>query len=203
MQRVQILSRRLQYEGPSNDDELHAWVVKNIGVDIPRVAVCQDHVPPFKFLADLFFERTSAALALANRGGSKTFIVALLHFLNSTYKAGCGCLTFGATEAQGNRCYSNIEDWCYERDRETGRRLDIILPFIRERPKKSQTVWKTGSVVEVVAGSENAVSGPHPAKAHADEIDQMERPVWNQSVAWLSPTRRQDHCHRGWPSMRE
>lgn len=181
VRRVQTLSRKLRYEGPSNDDELHAWVKKNIGVDIPRTAVCEDHVPPFKLLADLYFERTSAALALANRGGAKTFIIAVLHFLNSTYKSGCESLSFGATEAQGNRCYSNIEDWCYERDPDTGRRTDIVLPFIRERPKKSQTVWKTGSVVEVVAGSENAVSGPHPAKAHADEIDMMDEPVWNQS----------------------
>ena len=152
-----------------------------MGVDIPRKAVCEDHVAPFQFLADLFFERVSSALARANRGGSKTFIVALLHYLNCTYKAGCGCLSFGATEAQGNRCYNNIEDWCFEHDPDTGRRGDKVLPFIRDKPKKSSTLWKTGSVVEVVAGSENAVSGPHPAKAHADEVDQMERPVWNQS----------------------
>jgi hypothetical protein len=179
--RVQTLSRRLQFEGPSNDDELHAWIKRNIGVDIPRVAVCEGHVAPFQFLADVFFERVPSALALANRGGAKTFIVALIHYLNCTYKAGCGCLSFGATEAQGNRCYNNIEDWCYEHDPDTGRRGDKVLPFIRDKPKKSQTVWKTGSSVEVVAGSENAVSGPHPAKSHADEVDQMERPVWNQS----------------------
>ncbi|HWI67253.1 MAG TPA: hypothetical protein VNS88_02540, partial [Nitrospiraceae bacterium] len=81
---MQTLSRKLRYEGPTNDDELHAWVVHNIGVDIPRTAVCEDHIAPFTLLADLFFERTSAALALANRGGAKTFIVACLHFLNST-----------------------------------------------------------------------------------------------------------------------
>lgn len=179
--RVRTLSRKLQYEGPTSDDDLYAWIVKNIGVYIPRESVCEDHTSPFQFLADLYFERVPNALALANRGGSKTFIVALLHFLNSTYKAGCGSLSFGATEAQGNRCYGNIEDWCYERDPDTGRRTDNVLSFIRDKPKKSQTVWKTGSVVEVVAGSENAVSGPHPAKAHGDEIDQMERGVWNQS----------------------
>jgi hypothetical protein len=181
VQRVKTLSQKLRYEGPSNDDELHAWVITNIGVDIPREPVCEDHVAPFQLLADLFFERVGSALALANRGGSKTFIVACLHFLNSTYKPGCESLSFGATEAQGNRCYGNIEDWCYVRDPTTGRRTDTVLPFIRDRPKKSQTVWKTGSVVEVVAGSENAVSGPHPAKSHADEVDQMERGVWNQS----------------------
>jgi hypothetical protein len=181
VQRVQTLSRKLRYDGPQTDDELHEWVKQNLHVDIPRVAVCPDHVAPFKFLADLYFERTSAALALANRGGSKTFIVACLHFLNSTYKPGCESMSFGATEGQGQRCYQHIEDWCYKRDEETGRRTNEVKDFIQDKPLKSHTVWKTGSRVEVVAGSENAVSGPHPAKAHADEIDMMEQAVWNQS----------------------
>lgn len=181
VKRIQTLSRRLRYDGPQNDDELHLWVKINLGVDIPRVAVCSDHVAPFTFLADLYFERVNSALGLANRGGSKTFIVAVLHFLNSTYKPGCESLSFGDSEAQGQRCYSHIEDWCYEREKDTGRRTDVVKEFIKDKPLKSHTEWKTGSKVEVVAGSLGAVSGPHPAKAHADEIDMMDEPVWNQS----------------------
>jgi len=101
--------------------------------------------------------------------------------MNSTFKPGCESLTFGATEGQSRRCYSHIEDWCYEHDPETGRRTEIVKPFILDRPLKAHTRWKIGSLVEIVAGSENAVSGPHPAKAHADEIDLMDEPVWNQS----------------------
>jgi hypothetical protein len=181
VQRIQTLSRKLRYDGPQTDDELHLWVKQNLHVSIPRVAVCSDHVAPFTFLADLYFERTSAGLGLANRGGSKTFVVAVLHFLNSTYKPGCESMSFGATEGQGQRCYQHIEDWCFKRDEETGRRTNVVKDFIQDKPLKSHTVWKTGSRVEVVAGSENAVSGPHPAKAHADEIDMMEEAVWNQS----------------------
>ena len=108
-------------------------------------------------------------------------MVAVLHFNNCTYKPGAECLSFGATEGQGRRCYEHIEDWCYEHDEETGRRTNIVKPFIQDRPLKTHTKWLTGSMVEIVAGSENAVSGPHPSKGHADEIDLMERPVWNQS----------------------
>jgi hypothetical protein len=113
---VTTLGRRLQDDGPQNDEELDAWIQVNIGVKIPRTCVCPDHQSPFQFLADLYFERIGSALALANRGGSKTFVVAILHFLNCTFKPGCEALSFGATEAQGNRCYGNIEDWCYVRD---------------------------------------------------------------------------------------
>jgi hypothetical protein len=180
IKRLNSLSEKLKADGPQNDDELHYWVKINIGVDIPRTSVCEDHVAPFSFLADLFFERVDAAFGFANRGGAKTFIVAILHYINSTFKPGCESLTVGATEQQGNRCYSNIEEWCYERDSATGRRTDIVLPFIRDKPKRTETVWKTGSKVEIVAGTESAVSGPHSSKTHTDEIEQMDAGTWTQ-----------------------
>jgi hypothetical protein len=127
------------------------------------------------------FERVGSIFGLANRGGSKTFIVAILHYANATFKPGCEGLQFGATRSQGDRCYRNIEDWCYEHDRESGRRQDKVKEYIQGDPMKSETNWKNGSRVEVVAGSESAVSGPHPQKAGADEIEQMEEGVWNQS----------------------
>lgn len=192
MKRVLTLSRRLRSAGPQTDDELHAWVKFHIGVDIPRVAVCDDHQAPFDLLKTAYFEKqaveidgeivgVSGILVRANRGGAKTFIVAIIHFLNATYKPGCEGLQFGATEGQGRRCYDNIEDWCYEHDKSTGRRLEQVKPFILDKPMKSETKWKTGGKIEVVAGSEKAVSGPHPQKAGADEVDQMDDNVWNQS----------------------
>ena len=108
-------------------------------------------------------------------------MMAILHYDNATYKPGCECLSFGATLAQGQRTYDHIENWCYEHDSETGRRTNVVKAFIDGKPLKSETKWKTGSKVEIVAGSENAVSGPHSAKTHADEVDQMEPGVWNQS----------------------
>jgi hypothetical protein len=181
VERVRALARRVRTDGPQTDDELHAWVKGNLGVDVPRVAVCDDHDAPFQFLADCYFERVGSALALANRGGAKTFIVAILHFVNSTYKPGCESLSFGATQGQGNRCYSNISTWCYVRDAKTGRKTDQVQDFIDGEPKMKETDWKTGSKVEVVAGTETAVNGPHPQKAHADEIELMDDGTWSES----------------------
>jgi hypothetical protein len=67
------LEARLQESGPQDDDELHDWLKFELGIDIPRVAVCEDHNAPFDLLADLYFERIEAALGVANRGGAKTF----------------------------------------------------------------------------------------------------------------------------------
>lgn len=187
---VQTLSRRLHVEGPQSDDELHSWIKREILVDIPRVAVCEGHTSPFNFLADVYFYRVgvqiedefvhTGALARANRGGAKTFIVAIIHYLNATYKPGYEGLSFGATEAQGNRCYSNVENWCYIHD-DQGRRTDDLKPLVDGKPKRSETNFLHGSKIEVVAGTETAVSGPHPQLGHSDEIEQMDAGTWTQS----------------------
>ena len=86
------LEERLSEEGPTNDEELHEWLKFELKIDIPKVAVCDGHDAPFQFLADLYFERIDAALGVANRGGAKTFLVAVLHWLNSRFKPGCEIL---------------------------------------------------------------------------------------------------------------
>src|SRR4051812_6929523 len=77
------LKKRPKTLGPQTDDELHKWIKDNLGYDIPRQRVCPDHASPFEFLADVYFERVTSAIAVANRGGSKTMISAILHLLNS------------------------------------------------------------------------------------------------------------------------
>lgn len=167
---LQALQQKLKIDGPRNDDELHAWVLETIGVDIPRVSVCENHQPPFEFLADLYFERTDSALLMANRGGSKTFLVAILHLVNSKYKPGIEGLTIGAIEAQAKRCYSHLQLFL------TKSKEDDVATT-----KISETIWKNGSKVEIVPGTMAAVNGPHCQVVHADEAELMDPAVYDES----------------------
>lgn len=169
----QELERRLAEFGPQNDDELHAWIKAELKIDIPRTSVCANHDPPFKFIADLYFERVDAVLAMGNRGGGKTLLVAILHWLNSLFKPGCESCTFGATEAQSLRCYAHLKSWIYDEDGE--RKPEIVSSLMRE------TLFKNSSKVEVLPGTPAAVNGPHPQKAHADEIELMDDGTWKES----------------------
>jgi len=131
------LEARLREMGPQTDDELHEWLKFELGIDIPRTAVCEGHSAPFDFLADLYFERTEAALGVANRGGAKTFLVAVLHWLNSRFKPGCESCTFGATEAQSLRAYAHLKNWIYddEKTRKSGKAVlkpEITTSLMRE-----------------------------------------------------------------------
>lgn len=167
------LEARLDLYGPQTDDELHEWIKSEMGLDIPRVCVCEGHTSPFKFLADLFFERIDAALAVANRGGSKTFIVAVLHWVNSKFKPGVESCTFGAIEAQSFRAYAHLRGWIYDKDGE--KKPEIVSSLMRE------TLFRNGSKIEVLGSTPEAVNGPHPQKSHADEVELMREDTWRES----------------------
>src|SRR6187551_2702166 len=73
------LKKQREALGPKTDDELHKWIIDNLGLNIPRVAVCDDHQSPFDFIADIYFERVDSAIAVASRDGGKTMASALIH----------------------------------------------------------------------------------------------------------------------------
>jgi hypothetical protein len=136
-----ILERKVSAVGPINDDELHDWINAELGIDIPRTAVCDGHVSPFQFIADLYFNRENSVIVMANRGGSKTFGVAVLHYLNGTFKPGIEGFTFGATEAQSKRAYAHLKSLIRKAN------ADNI-----ENSLESKTTWKNGSSLEIVPG---------------------------------------------------
>jgi hypothetical protein len=169
----QQLEEQLSEFGPQNDEELHEWLKFELGIDIPKVKVCEAHDAPFTFLADLYFERVEAALGVANRGGAKTFLVAVLHWLNSRFKPGCESCTFGAIEAQSFRAYAHLRNWIYDEDGNL--KPTIVSSLMRD------TTFKNGSKIEVLGSTPDAVNGPHPQKAHADEIELMRDDTFRES----------------------
>lgn len=166
---LEDLERRLSLDGPQTDDELHAWITRNIGINMPRTAVCEGHVAPFQFIADLFFQRTVSVVAMANRGGSKTFGVAVLHLLNMLYRPGIECATVGAIEQQARRAYMHFQkliDQCAK---------DAVATSLM-----SETRFKNGSRLEILPGTVNAVNGPHPQIVHFDEVELMDPEVYQE-----------------------
>lgn len=174
---MEALRKQQSLQGPQTDDELHAWIKTNLGMNIPRNAVCDGHCAPFDFIADMYFERETAALAMASRGGSKTMSSAIIHLLNSLFKPGCESLTVGAIEAQSKRAYENLKKLLVIHGK-------VNLPA--EHPKvirtiESETTFEGGSKVEIVPGTMAAVNGPHNQKVHVDEVELMDPSVWNES----------------------
>lgn len=87
-------------------DLLHAYIKERLGLNVPRIAVCDNHQAPFDLLCDIWFEEVENALVMANRGGSKTTISALLLHLNSNGKDGCESANSGAILDQARKCFT-------------------------------------------------------------------------------------------------
>lgn len=174
---LQGIARHSKEQGPKNDDELHSWIQNNLGMNIPRVPVCPGHQTPFQFISDIYFERVGAAIAMANRGGSKTMSAAIIHLLNSLFKPTCESISVGAIEAQAYRAYENLTKLIKKHGK-----VDVPKdnPEIQHSIQK-ETVFKNGSKVFVVPGTVSAVNGPHPQKVHLDEVELMEPDVFAEA----------------------
>ena len=171
------LKKKPKHKGPQNDEELHNWIKLNLGLDIPRVSVCPDHESPFKFLSDVYFERVTSAIAIANRGGSKTMISAILHLLNSLFKPGCESAQVGAVEQQAQRAYTNLK-LLLKRHGKVENYEDH--PDVA-RSVQRETAFRNGSVLEILIGTPQGVNGPHPQKVGTDEAELMDMDVFQES----------------------
>jgi hypothetical protein len=164
---------KLEQDGPQTDDELHAWIIKEFGIDVPRVSVCPDHDAPFKFLSDLYFERVDSAILVANRGGSKTFLTALLHYLNGRFKAGCEMATIGAILEQAKIAYAHFKR--FSRDSKGQQRPEVLSV------KAEESHFRNGSWLKTLPGTLSSVNGPHPQKVHFDEVEIADPVVYQES----------------------
>lgn len=159
---TELEARSDKVVAPQTDDELWDFLNDEMGLRMPRVAVIEGHTAPFQILADLFFRRTTSAIIIGNRGGGKTFLMALLHYLNGRFRRNVEALTAGATLEQGLRCYQAFKQMVVK----YGGDLD-------GEPIQKITKWKSGCELRVVAGTPKAMNGPHPAVVHRDEVDQF------------------------------
>lgn len=153
------------------DDELHQFILDDLGINVPRVAVCPGHDAPFDFIADLFFHRVLSAIVVANRGGGKTQDAAVLHFVFMRTIPGFECISVGAQEIQAKRAYQYFKNFQRE-----------ACPELIDTSLISETIWKTGSKLEILTGSKSSVNGPHVPFCHRDEIELMDKEVYQESL---------------------
>jgi hypothetical protein len=173
---------------PTTPDELWEHIVERYGVRIARVSVCEDHDTPFAYVCAGFFETYPNVFGIGPRGGGKSYDQALLHDLNSEWKPGCESATFGAVEEQAKRVYAAFKTF-------------VNRDHILGEPRISETVYKPvgnmnyGSKVEVLGGTVAAVNGPHPQKAHSDEVEIMRADTWRESRNLASAKTTPDGRH--------
>jgi hypothetical protein len=167
------LEERLNEEGPKNDDELHAWLKYELNIDIPKVAVCPGHDAPFTFLADLFFERVEAAWESRIEAARRPF--SSLCSTGSTRASSPAASPARSALLRLSRSgpTPTLRNWIYDEDGNL--KPTIVSSLMRD------TTFKNGSKIEVLGSTPDAVNGPHPQKAHADEVELMRDDTFRES----------------------
>jgi len=172
---LRALEKKTGNSKPKNPEELHKWIFDNTGVFVPKVKVCDDHCAPFDFISDVFFEKVTSVVVVGNRGGAKTFNVALLHVALAKFKAGIELCTIGAIEAQAKRAYDHVKTIISKIQNKNKGKSEVKSGTI------SKTVWTNNSQLEVLAGTMNATNGPHPQVVHFDEVELADQQVFQES----------------------
>lgn len=165
--------RRLQLLRPNTPTQLRKFVELGFGLRLPAAREGHDIGGPFEYLADSFFDRPGDAVVWANRGGGKTMLGAAATLLDLLFKPGIQVRILGGSLLQAERMYEHL-------------RLFLDQPFLRAGsgvlatpPTLRKVLLQNGSKVELLACSQKSVRGTRVQVLRCDEVEVMDRDVWN------------------------
>jgi hypothetical protein len=166
--------RLLLSRPPVTKDELWYITLALTGVAIPRVAVCEGHQSPFDAFADAYFgNEQNWALWYGSRGTGKSYLLALLGLVKSALLE-VDITLLGGSMAQSNNVHEHIT------------KLLAVSPSIshmlRQDPTKTEITFSPGNWIRPLPASQKTVRGPHPNTTLLDEIDEMEKAIYDAAM---------------------
>lgn len=158
---------------PMTKDELW-WTVKTLwGVEIPRMKVCPDHVAPFDAFAEGYFGNDANwVLWYGSRGTGKSLMLALL-VLTKAAILEINATLLGGSMAQSQNVQEHIENL-------------LLYPaaprWAVAAQIQTQITFTGGNWIRPLPASQKTVRGPHPQMTALDEIDEMEKKVYDAAM---------------------
>ena len=148
---------------PRNTEQLFLAVEALFGIRMPFKAVSPGMQTPMEWLDAMFFHKNEATLAMAHRGGSKTFTSAIGQCLMMMFNPGWESINAGATKVQASVTQKYLRQ--FSRDPIIGRYVKKGKVNVTEAEFVNNSHWK------IVTGSISGVSGQHPNSLFLDEIE--------------------------------
>lgn len=164
---------------PQTQEDLQKWVYKVLGVWIPSAKVCPHHTPPMDAFAEAYFALAERGVWKASRGlGGKTVMLSLLT-LTESITLGAGVSLLGGTGEQSLRVLKYM----------TGQEMRGALwtatrapRHLLEKDVARETTLTNGGWIYALMASTASVRGPHPQRLRGDEIDEMDRVIWDAAA---------------------
>lgn len=166
---------------PQNRDELRDWLSKYAGVTLPFQACCDDHTSPLDAVWEAYAAEAPRSVWWASRGfGGKSVALAALSFVEAITLA-CEVTLLGGSLEQSQRVhqYHNGERRSLNRGKVFWEAPGAPRYLLETDPTRRQTRLTNGGSIEVLTASQKSVRGPHPQRLRGDEIDEMDRDIWD------------------------
>lgn len=173
--------RAYQRIAPRTGDWLWDYLDIYLGVRIPRVQVCPNHVAPFTAFANAFFVHDPIAVWKASRGfGGKTMLLSLLG-VTELILLGANIRLLGGSGDQSQ----NINDYMRgvnPRTRGTFWDAPLAPRHLLQSSTRTEIRTKNGGYVKALMASQASVRGAHPSRLRLDEIDVMPLDIFDAAM---------------------
>jgi hypothetical protein len=155
---------------PTTPNQLHDWLRRVLSISLPRRPILAGHQSPFDFLAHTFLapaghsalSTPADSVLWAARGAGKTYLGALLVFLDMVFRPRINIRILSGSLAQALRLFAHLKTFiraAHYEDKVQGRIHAHSLTLVNQ------------STVEVLAQSETSIRGTRVQRIVCDEVD--------------------------------
>lgn len=143
------------------------------GLQIPAVSVCPGHSSPWAAFVDAYYAVTPVVVWKASRGfGGKSFLLSLLGDVTAlSLNAEVNLL--GGSGQQSKRVLEAISNLHTKRNYPRYRIIDEQTHLTR---------FQGGASLQALMASQTSVRGPHPQRLLLDEVDEMDRDIFDAAM---------------------
>lgn len=160
-------------------EQLWDWVRAHLGISVPRRGLCENHSPPFEYLASAYFEPADDLLVWGPRGGGKTRLLAVATLLDLLHKPGITVRILGGSLEQAMCTWNHLLPDLERLDE--GEDGTVLASVRNKEPPKVKLA--SGSSCAVLTQSQTSVRGQRVQKMRCDEVELFDRDVWQAASA--------------------
>ena len=158
-------------EPPKTVIEMDAWLQAYLGVTLPHVAVCPDHVSPLEALWLIYSETYEDVLVLGNRGGGKTLMLASYATLYAITHPEAEIAVIASEKGQAHVLLNYIRSMFLPR-------LNQLAPKVfntaSTQVSAERILFPNKSVIYLRAATLKGTNAPHPHKLIMDEVELLD-----------------------------
>ena len=144
------------------------WAVR-----LPTVKVCEGHTAPFDAFAEGYFgNQSNYSLWYGSRGSGKSYMLALLA-LTKAATLDIDVTLLGGSMAQSQNVHEHVE---------TLLKAPNAPLYAINRVIATEVEFVAGNWIRPLPASQKTVRGPHPQLTLLDEIDEMDRSIYDAAL---------------------